>query len=137
MQQGHQGCLSNFERSSGVTSGGQIQSTFENRGHVVNQAVQQVIHRDLNITSIAAQLASKSSSLKRSICEAIAEHSDIVSQALRDQWNRLVLQPLSKLEANSLQSPLLIVIDALDECEGEDDIGVILQLLAAAPSAKG
>jgi len=91
-----------------------------------------VSHAGKFFTSIAAQLASKSSSLKRSICEAIAEHSDVANQALRDQWNQLILQPLSKLEPNSLQSPLLIVIDALDECEGENNIRMILQLLAEA-----
>jgi NACHT domain len=91
-----------------------------------------VSHAGKFVTSIAAQLAGKSPSLKRSICEVITEYSAIASQALRDQWNQLVLQPLSKLEANSLQSPLLIVIDALDECEGENNIRMILQLLAEA-----
>jgi hypothetical protein len=74
-----------------------------------------------NTGEMLAMPASKSSSLKPSICEAIAEHSDIASQALCDQWNQVVLQPFSKLETNSLQSPLLIVIDALDECKGEDN----------------
>jgi hypothetical protein len=75
-----------------------------------------------------------SSVLKRRICEAIAEHKDIASKSLLDQWNQLVFQPLSKAEADSLQfqSPLVIVIDALDECEGENDIQGILQLLAKA-----
>jgi hypothetical protein len=68
------------------------------------------------LVCITVQLASKSSYLKRSIYEAIAEYS-VASQALRDQWNQLVLQPLSKLEADSLQSPLILIIDALDECE--------------------
>jgi hypothetical protein len=91
-----------------------------------------VSHAGKFFTSIAVQLASKSSSLKRSICEAIAEHGDIASQALCDQWNQLVLRPLSKLEADSLQSPLVLVIDALDECEDGNDIRRILELLAEA-----
>jgi hypothetical protein len=91
-----------------------------------------VSHASKLFTSIAMQLAKKSSALKRCICEAIAEHTDIASQALRDQWNQLVLRPLSKLKAGSLQSPLVLVVDALDECEGENDIQVILQLLGEA-----
>jgi hypothetical protein len=83
-------------------------------------------------TSIAVQLAKKSPSLKRCICEAIAEHSDIASQALRDQWNQLIFQPLSKTKADSIPSPLIFVIDALDECEGDRDIRTILQLFAEA-----
>ena len=34
------------------------------------------------------------------------------------------------MEAASDLSPLILVIDALDECEGDNDIRVILQLLA-------
>ena len=95
-----------------------------------------VSHARKFFTSIAVQLAKKSPLLKRYICQVIAEHSDIASQALRDQWNQLVLQPLSKLEADSLQSPLLIVIDALDECEGENDIQAIIQLFTEAKNLK-
>jgi hypothetical protein len=83
-------------------------------------------------TSIAVQLANTSAALRRCICEAIAEHSDIANQSLRDQWNQLILRPLSKQEADSLPSPFLIVVDALDECEGENDIRAILQLLVDA-----
>jgi hypothetical protein len=85
-------------------------------------------------TSIALQLAKKSFTLKRCICEAIAEHSDIASQALRDQWNQLIFQPLSKMEVDLILSPLVFVIDALDECEGDKDIGAILQLFTEAKS---
>src|SRR5277367_638703 len=55
-----------------------------------------VSHAGKFFTTIAVQLADKSPSLKRYICEAIAEHSDIGSQALRDQWHQLILEPLSK-----------------------------------------
>jgi len=83
-------------------------------------------------TSIAVQLARGSTYLRSVICEAIREHSDIASQGPRDQWTQLLLQPLSKLKANSVSSPLIIVIDALDECEGDNDIRRIIQLLAEA-----
>ena len=91
-----------------------------------------ISHAGKLFTTIAVQLAKKSPSLKSCICEAIKEHGDIASQGLHDQWVRLVLQPLSKMKAASDLSPLILVIDALDECEGDSDIRVILQLLAAA-----
>jgi len=81
-------------------------------------------------TTIAVQLAGKSSSLKRQIYKAIAEDNDIARKALRDQWSHLIFRPLSNLDGSSLQSPLILVIDALDECEGDNDVRVILQLLS-------
>jgi hypothetical protein len=60
------------------------------------------------------------------------ENHDIASQTLHDQWHRLVLGPLSKLGDNSFQTSLILVVDALDECDNEQDIRVIVQLLAVA-----
>jgi hypothetical protein len=88
-------------------------------------------HAGKFITSIAVQLAHRSPSHKRCVSEALAEHGDIATQNLRDQWNHLILQPLSNLEA-SVQSPLVFVVDALDECENKSDIRAILRLLAEA-----
>ena len=44
--------------------------------------------------------------------------------------------PLTKLEASSVQQPLILVIDALDECEGENDIQGILRLFIEAQCLK-
>ena len=91
-----------------------------------------VDHAGKFFTSIAVQLASKSPALKRKICEAIAEQGDIAKKGLEDHWKHLILQPLSKLLVDSVQSPLLLVVDALDECESDNDIRLIIQLLAEA-----
>jgi hypothetical protein len=87
-------------------------------------------------TTIAVQLARISPMLKEHICKAITEHDDIDNQSLRDQWKYLILQPLSKLIANSCPSPLVLVIDALDECDSDKDVRGILQLLTEAESPK-
>jgi hypothetical protein len=89
-----------------------------------------VRHAGKFVTSIAVQLANNIPALKRSICDAITEHSDISSRSLRDQWHRLVLGPLSKLNGNDGHFSCILVIDALDECEDENDIRIILKLLA-------
>ena len=86
-------------------------------------------------TSIAVQLAKKPP-LRTSICDAIAEHEDIADKAFRDQWTHLILRPLSKLAAGSIHSPLIIIIDALDECESQDDIRKIISLLPGARALK-
>lgn len=68
----------------------------------------------------------------RHICEAVSENNDTKSQSLRDQWYQLILQPMSRLDGNFPQLFYILVIDALDECEGENNICAILQLLAEA-----
>ena len=91
---------------------------------------------DKIITTLAAQLAAKSPIFKSYICNAISENSDIGNLGLYDQWERLILKPLSRLESGSFPLPLVFVIDALDECEGDDDIKLLLTLLAKAKSLK-
>ena len=84
------------------------------------------------ITTIAFQLAKVSSDLKRSICDAVGKHPDIAKKGLREQWKRLVVQPISKLQTESVRSPLVFVVDALDECGDETDIERLVGAFAAA-----
>jgi hypothetical protein len=79
-------------------------------------------------TTLAFQLA-KVPCLRRSICDAIDKHLDIAEQGLYDQWKQLIFEPLSKLKANQVPQPLVFVLDALDECDGAQDVEHILQLL--------
>lgn len=87
------------------------------------------------VTSIARQLATCSPILQEQICKSVLQHRDIASQSLSDQWRRLVLQPLSKLNDKECLR-FVFVIDALDECDGNDNIMAILRLLAEAHSTK-
>lgn len=90
-------------------------------------------HARMFFSTLALQLAEISPILKRYICEAIAKNRDIIQRGLSDQWQELVFQPLSKLDSSQIQPPtILLVIDALDECENQKDIRLILQLLAEA-----
>jgi hypothetical protein len=83
------------------------------------------------VTSIAVQLARSVSGVRRHISNALHERPEIASQSLRDQWQHLVLEPLSKLEGPAI---FVLVIDALDECEGSNDTQLIVQLLAMSGS---
>jgi len=90
---------------------------------------------DKLFTTLATQLANTRSlsALKPYICRAIAENPDISERGLAEQWKHLIFQPLSNMKDVSIQSgPYILVIDALDECEGEKDIGHILRLFASA-----
>ncbi|KAF2195561.1 hypothetical protein K469DRAFT_616319 [Zopfia rhizophila CBS 207.26] len=93
-----------------------------------------VSHAAKFATSIAVQLANSIPTLHRYICDAITERSDIASQSLRDQWHQLVLRPLSKLDGNDCQSLYVLVVDALDECYDDNNIQIIVQLLAETRS---
>jgi hypothetical protein len=48
------------------------------------------------------------------------------------QWELLILKPLSKLKAGLIQQPLVLVIDALDECDSDNNVREILRLLSKA-----
>src|SRR5438045_3239256 len=72
-------------------------------------------HAGKFVTSIALQLASSVPCLDQYVCDAIKERRDLASQSLRDQWQQLVLRPLSKLSGSSGQLPYVLVVDALDE----------------------
>ena len=89
-----------------------------------------ISHARRFVVTIAAQLAHKSPAFKDLLRKAISEDEGIIERVLRDQWRELIIGPLSQLEAGSLPSPLIIVIDALDECETESDIKQVLRLLA-------
>jgi hypothetical protein len=88
------------------------------------------------VTSIARQLASSVPSLAQYVCDAIRERRDIASLSLRDQWQQLVLHPLTNLSKNSDQPAYVLVVDALDECDNANNIRIIVNLLAEARSLK-
>jgi len=82
-------------------------------------------------TSIAFQLAYKIPDLKPYICRAVAENPEI--SQLRDQWNKLIVRPLCDLNETLPEvQQFFLIIDALDECEGDKDVRLILELLSQA-----
>ncbi|PQE16458.1 WD40 YVTN repeat-like-containing protein [Rutstroemia sp. NJR-2017a WRK4] len=93
-------------------------------------------HAGKFFTSLAVQLADTIPSLQRHISDIITKRNDIVNQSLRDQWQQLVLLPLSRLNGSLSTSSYVLVIDALDECDNENDVQMILQLLATARELK-
>ncbi|KAL2782618.1 hypothetical protein BJX66DRAFT_331084 [Aspergillus keveii] len=81
-------------------------------------------------STIAWQLASNISSLGARIQNAVDEEPDISTRIIEKQFEQLLLQPLRVLEQSEHgKSCYVIVIDALDECEGEGHVETILQLL--------
>jgi hypothetical protein len=95
-----------------------------------------VSHAGKFVMTVTVQLATNVPPLKQHIYEAISNDITIVSQDLRDQWRQIVLAPLSKLTNDSCPSSYVLVVDALDECDDDKSIRIILELLAEARSLK-
>jgi len=89
-----------------------------------------ISHSRMFFTTIAAQLANSLPVLRPFISDAIDNNPAIFKRGLREQWNQLILNPLKNAPTQSIQ--LIVVIDALDECDSIEDIQLILLLLAEA-----
>ncbi|KAK4149159.1 hypothetical protein C8A00DRAFT_47166 [Chaetomidium leptoderma] len=83
-------------------------------------------------TTIAVQLAEAFPQLRRHIADAATATHRIHGLGLYDQWERLILQPLAQLSREAFPHPLIVVVDALDECDNNDDISLLIRCLAAA-----
>ena len=80
--------------------------------------------------TIAWQLAASNPQLMPALHQAVHDNPGIMAKAMREQFDKLLLQPLQKLEQSNVSTQtIIIVIDALDECEEDSDIRLILQLL--------
>lgn len=64
---------------------------------------------------------------------AIDVDSTIVDKRVEDQFRSLIIEPLSKIP--KAQSLFVLVIDALDECERDSDVTLLLRLFSSAQSA--
>ncbi|OJJ52055.1 hypothetical protein ASPSYDRAFT_63044 [Aspergillus sydowii CBS 593.65] len=79
----------------------------------------------------------KNSELRSGVQEALDHDPDIVLKSLREQFEKLLLQPLLSLDQLGLQpQTAVMVIDALDECEHDQDIRNIIRLLPRLQKAK-
>ncbi|KAK4096622.1 hypothetical protein N658DRAFT_519096 [Parathielavia hyrcaniae] len=83
----------------------------------------------LFFTTIASQLVCKVPALAAFVREAIDANPSVARKALRDQFEKLILQPLGRVHH---AMAITIVVDALDECDGDKDVKAIISLLAQA-----
>ncbi|KAF4334318.1 vegetative incompatibility het-E-1 [Fusarium beomiforme] len=79
-------------------------------------------------TTIASQLATCHPSLASSIKSAVDKDPSITSKMAEEQFDKLILQPILTLRpANG--GTIAIVIDALDECDGDESIKRLINIL--------
>ncbi|KAK3313601.1 hypothetical protein B0H66DRAFT_483850 [Apodospora peruviana] len=77
--------------------------------------------------TIASQLVCKIPTLAPRVRKAIDTDPAVPTKALRDQFEKLIRQPLSCIQ---YATAIVIVIDALDECDRANDVQTIISILA-------
>ncbi|KAL5634266.1 hypothetical protein ACGC1H_006174 [Rhizoctonia solani] len=85
------------------------------------------------IPTIAYQLARYSLPFRCALDKVLELNPDAHTRAPKTQYQKLLAYPLVQVQA-SLPSDFIVVIDALDECENEDSLGHILDLLLSPTS---
>lgn len=78
---------------------------------------------------IVRQLAVHIPQIVPGIRKALESDPTIPGSSLREQFNKLLLQPLLTVNHSEAVDFTVIVIDALDECEPEKNVEIILDLL--------
>jgi hypothetical protein len=79
--------------------------------------------------TITRQLVLKVPGLDSLVADVIATDPSIFDKALGEQFDKLMYRPLQELKATASGSPnLVVVMDALDECEKESEIKAIIDL---------
>lgn len=64
----------------------------------------------------------------------VEDDPNISEKALREQFEKLILEPLCAINQRHVTT-MIVIIDALDECDREDDIRILLRLLPQVQKA--
>lgn len=68
------------------------------------------------IKTLAAQLAAFDGRIGQAIAEAIDNIPSICEAPLALQFTELIVKPLATIDSLALEGPIVVVLDALDEC---------------------
>ncbi|KAL8285641.1 hypothetical protein RB600_009867 [Gaeumannomyces tritici] len=85
-------------------------------------------------TTIVTQLLHQLPALAPHVRNAIESDPAIVDKTKKEQFEKLFLEPLNKCKGD-VPGPLAVVVDALDECDREEDATALVRLLSKAKEA--
>lgn len=142
--------LSGMAKTGKSTIARTVARELQDSGHLgasffFSRDVADVRHTGLFVTTVAKQLIVDSRhTLQTKISKVVSTSPDIIHKSQCDQWKALVIRPLSQLRFHGVirdlvrqvylpranSRVLVIVVDALDECENDEDIRNVLQLFA-------
>ncbi|GAB1527968.1 hypothetical protein RhiTH_011157 [Rhizoctonia solani] len=80
------------------------------------------------VPTIAHQLAQYSPSFRSALLRVLEREPRVKSQSIDSQYEKLIKEPLSKVKTKMTKG-LVVVIDALDECNNPNGVGTILDVL--------
>ena len=83
-------------------------------------------------TTIIAQLVHQLPSLAPHVRAAIEANLAISEKSVKDQFDKLIADPIRKLPRHPEPLAMVIVVDALDECDALEHIRLVIQLLSQA-----
>ncbi|KAH7326799.1 hypothetical protein B0J17DRAFT_620448 [Rhizoctonia solani] len=83
----------------------------------------------LIIPTLAHQLARYSSPFSAFLMKALDIDPEVHTRALRIQFEHMILSPLREV-IHTVPETLVIVMDALDECDDKNGVGQLLELIA-------
>lgn len=87
------------------------------------------------VTTIAAQIGAEYPTIASKLTTTMESDSSVVGRGLREQFTKLVLEPLQAFPHHGGElATMVIIIDALDECDSEDDMRLIIDLFSRASS---
>jgi hypothetical protein len=77
--------------------------------------------------TFAYQMATMQSPVKQAMEDALAKEPSVLHQHLEDQFQKLIVAPILSVKEHI--SPLMVVIDGLDECGNRDYVKQLIRLL--------
>ncbi|KAK0632942.1 hypothetical protein B0T14DRAFT_542129 [Immersiella caudata] len=87
-------------------------------------------------TTITSQLVNRLPLLAPHVRNAIESDPEIADKSKGEQFQKLILEPLNKCKDKPhIPALVLVVIDALDECDREEDAVAIIRILSKAKEA--
>jgi hypothetical protein len=81
------------------------------------------------IPTLAYQISRHDDAFLTGLVEVLKQDADVVNQSIRVQVERLLVQPFA---SSNRPTPLLIVLDALDECDSEPGVKELLSAVLLA-----
>jgi hypothetical protein len=82
------------------------------------------------IRTLAFQLSSFDDQIAEKVASAIDKNKGIIDRSFSDQFRTLIVEPLSLIDPLRIAGPILVVLDALDECGDEKTREDLLSVLA-------
>ncbi|KAF3313735.1 hypothetical protein TWF173_005807 [Orbilia oligospora] len=85
-------------------------------------------------TTLATNLMQHIPDIRLAISKAIEKEPDIIRKILKEQFDKLIFEPLSSTKHSER---IILVIDALDECDDDKDVLTIVKLLGLLKNLNG